>query len=82
MDRVVFEIGDGEWVSRPRVRVSVDGRDWEDVAAEASLPDAVLSLYRDPRTGRGEVRFSPRLARLLWLDPRLPARSGALEVGP
>ncbi len=80
--RVAFEIGDGDWVSRPRVRVSVDGRTWEDVTAEASLPDAVLSLYRDPRTGRGAVRFSPRPARFLWLDPRLPARPGALEVGP
>ncbi len=80
--RVAFEIGDGEWVSQPRVRVSTDGRQWEDVPAEASLPDAVLSLYRDPRTGRGEVHFPPRPARLLWLDPRLPARPGALEVGP
>ncbi len=77
---VVFEIADAEWVSRPRVRVSADGREWEDVPAEASLPDAVLSLYRDPRAARGEVRFGPRVTRFVRLDPRLPARPGALEV--
>jgi hypothetical protein len=77
---VTFEIADAEWVSRPVVRVSTDGRTWEDVAAEASLPDAVVSLYRDPRGGRGAIRFAPRVARFVRLQVRLPARRGALEV--
>jgi hypothetical protein len=79
---VTFEIADEEWLDRPHVRVSADGREWEDVPAEASLPDAVLSLYRDPRTARGAVRFSPRSVRFVRLDPRLPARHVALEVLP
>jgi hypothetical protein len=79
---VVFEIEDSEWVDRPLVRVSTDGQAWEGVPAEASLPDAVLSLYHDPRAGRGVVRFSPRSARFVRLDPRLPARPGLLEALP
>jgi catechol 2,3-dioxygenase-like lactoylglutathione lyase family enzyme len=79
---VTFEIADEEWVDRPLVRVSTDGQAWEDVPAEASLPDAVLSLYLDPRAGRGVVRFSPRAARFVRLDARLPARRGVLEALP
>ncbi len=79
---LTFEIADAEWVSRPVVRVSTNGREWEEVSAEASLPDAVLSLYRDPRAGRGVVRFAPRAARFLRVDPRLPARPGLLEALP
>jgi len=49
--------------------------------AEASLADATLSLYRDPRAGRGEVRFPPLLARRIRIAPGLPARPGLLEIG-
>jgi hypothetical protein len=80
--RVVFELSDEPWVSRPRVQASADGETWEPLDAAASLADATLSLYRDPRHARGEVRFPPCGARFLRLDPRLPARPGALEVGP
>ncbi len=80
--RVVFEVGDGEWLERPRVEVSADGRVWRDVAGEASLADATLGLYRDPRWGRGEIRFPGLRARFLRLDPRLPARPGTLGVAP
>ncbi len=59
----------------------MDGATFEPVAAGASLADATLSLYRDPRHGRGEVRFAPRDVLFLRLDPALPARAGALEVG-
>jgi hypothetical protein len=50
------------------------------VEATASLADATLSLMKDPRHGRGEVRFAPQTARFLRLDPRLPARAGILET--
>ncbi len=66
----------------PGVEASLDGVAWEPVEARASLADATLSLYRDPRHGRGEVRFASRPIRFLRLDPRLPARPGALEVEP
>jgi hypothetical protein len=80
--RVVFETSDAPWVENPGVLVSLDGTDWTPVRATASLADATLSLYRDPRHGRGEVRFTPRRLRFVRLDARLPARPGALEVGP
>jgi PA14 domain len=79
--RVAFELSDAPWISAPPVFVSLDGATWTPVAATASLADAVLSLYRDPKHGRGEVRFIPRPARFLRIDARLPARDGALEVG-
>jgi len=82
VDRVVFELSDAPWVANPRVEASLDGVEWEPLEARASLADATLSLYRDPRHARGEVRFAPREVRLLRLDPRLPARKGALEIGP
>ena len=37
---------------------------------------------RDPRHGRGAVRFAPTTARYLRLDPRLPARPAALGILP
>ncbi len=80
--RVVFELSDAPWIARPSAEVSLDGTTWEPVEATASLADATLSLYRDPRHGRGEVRFAPRAVRFLRLDARLPGRRGALEVGP
>ncbi len=79
--RVAFELSDAPWVARPSVEASLDGLAWEAVEATASLADATLSLYRDPRHGRGEVRFAPREVRFLRLDARLPARAGALAVG-
>jgi len=80
--RVAFELSDADWEARPRVAVSTDGQTWTEVDATASLADATRSLMKDPRHGRGEVRFAPRFARYVRLDPRLPARSGALEVAP
>jgi hypothetical protein len=82
VDRVVFAMGDGPWLDAPSVRVSLDGRHWNAVPATASLADATLSLYQDPRTGRGAVHFPTVTARYLWLDPRLPARRGPLETRP
>ena len=82
ISRVAFELSDAPWVDRPKVEASIDGVSFEPVEAGASLADATLSLYREPRHGRGEVRFAPRDAMFLRLDPALPARPGALEVGP
>ncbi len=48
---IVFPVGDGPWPPQPRVQVSDDGAQWEEVEATASLADATLSLYRDPRRG-------------------------------
>jgi hypothetical protein len=79
---VVFELGDGPWASRPRVLASRDGREWDDVAAVASLADAALSLYRDPRHGRGCLRFAPREARFLRIGREVPARPGVFELIP
>ena len=80
--RVVFELSDAPWLARPAVEASLDGLAWAPVEARASLADATLSLYRDPLRGRGEVRFAPRPVRFLRLGPGLPARAGALELGP
>jgi hypothetical protein len=82
VSRVVFELSDEDWIARPAVEVSEDGTAWQTVEAEASLADATLSLYRDPRHGRGEIRFAPRRVRFIRLDPRVPARPGVLAVGP
>lgn len=79
--RVVFELSDAPWVTSPGVVASLDGVTWAPVDATASLADATLSLYRDPRHGRGEIRFAPRSARFLRIDARVPAREGALEIG-
>ena len=80
IDRVVFEPSEADWVARPRVAVSIDKETWTDVDAAASLADATLSLMEDPRHGRGELRFAPCTARYVRLDPRLPARPGALQA--
>jgi hypothetical protein len=79
---LVFELGDGPWPEGPRVGVSLDGQTFEEVEAHASLADATVSLYRDPRHARGSLRFAPREARLLRIDRALPIRPGALEVVP
>jgi hypothetical protein len=79
---IAFELSDARWVERPRIEVSIDGRSWTAVAAEARLADAILSLIRDPRHGRGEVRLAGVPTRYLRLDPRLPARPGLLWVAP
>ena len=79
--RVVFEPGDAPWVRHPQVLVSSDGSGWEQVPAAASLADATLSLLRDPRHGRGEIRFDERTVRFIRLGSRVPLRSGTLEVG-
>jgi hypothetical protein len=80
--RIVFAVGSGPWLDAPAVRVSADGRQWDAVPARASLADAALALYRDPRHGRGALVFPPVTARYLRIDPRLPARRGALETAP
>jgi hypothetical protein len=80
--RIVFAVGPGAWLDAPNVRVSTDGRDWNAVPATASLADATLALYRDPRNGRGAIRFPPVTARYLRIDARLPARPGPLETAP
>jgi hypothetical protein len=77
----IFELDDRPWIARPRVEASIDGRIWTSVDAQASLADAALALYADPRHGRGEVRFRSTRTRYLRLDPRLPARVGALAAG-
>jgi hypothetical protein len=80
--RIAFELSDEEWIAGPRVETSLDGVAWEPVVAAASLADATLSLYRNPTRGRGEVLFPPRPVRFVRLDPRVPVREGALEIGP
>jgi PA14 domain len=79
--RVAFELSDAAWLAQPSVEASLDGTSWERLAARASLADATLSLYRDPRHARGELRFEAREAAFLRLDARLPARGSAFEVG-
>jgi hypothetical protein len=79
---LVFELGDGPWNESPRVVVSRDGQAFEEVEARASLADATLSLYRDPRRGRGHVLFGPRDARILRIERAFPIRPGALQVVP
>ena len=73
---------DRPWVDRPLIAASADGISWRPVEARASLADATLALYRDPRRARAEVTFAPVAARFLRLDPRLPARPGALSAAP
>lgn len=81
VSRVAFELSDDEWLAQPRVEGSRDGVEWFAIDARASLADAALSLYRDPRHARGELRFTPASVRFLRLDARLPARRGAIELG-
>jgi hypothetical protein len=79
---IVFELDDRPWQDRPRVEASRDGLEWTPLEARASLAEATLALYRDPRHGRGAVRFPVVTARWLRLDPALPARPGPLGVAP
>jgi hypothetical protein len=79
--RVVFEPGDGAWIDEPRVELSSDGASWHEVRARASLADATLALYQDPRAGRAELRFPEQRARYVRLDRRLPVRPGTLGAG-
>ena len=74
--RIAFELADGPWLEHPRVEASLDGVHWEPLDATASLADATLSLYSDPRHARGEIRFAPRLLRL---RARRGAAAGARE---
>jgi hypothetical protein len=78
--RVVFEVSDAPWVRRPEVGLSADGSSWTEVRGWASLGDAVLSLMRDPRGAKGELRFPPAVVRYARLERRLPARRGLLWV--
>jgi hypothetical protein len=80
VERIGFEVGEADWIARPRVAVSIDKRTWTAVEATASLADATLSSMKDPRHGLGEVRFAPQTARYFRLDRRLPARPGPLQA--
>jgi hypothetical protein len=79
--RIAFALDDRAWLERPSVLATADGASWEPLDAVASLADATLSLYADPRNGHGEIRFEPRSARAFRIDARLPARLAPLEVG-
>jgi hypothetical protein len=82
IEGVVFEIGDGPWIDRPRIWSSMDGRRWEFAQGEASLADAVVSLCLDPAHGLGAIRFPLRTARFVRLDPRVPMAPRAPSVLP
>ncbi|HWX25317.1 MAG TPA: hypothetical protein VN083_09760, partial [Vicinamibacteria bacterium] len=82
IDRVLFEIGAGSWDDAPSVALSKDGHVWEHVRARASFADAILSLTRDPRHARGELRFPSREARFVRFDRRVPAAPGIVWVAP
>jgi hypothetical protein len=79
--RIAFALDDRPWLPHPSVLATADGASWEPLDAVASLADATLSLYADPRRARGEIRFAPRPARAFRVDARLPARQAPLEVG-
>jgi len=81
LDAIVFELSDTPWRQRVELRLSSDGVAWTRATAVASLADAALALYRDPRHGRAELRLAPpAVTRFVWLPPELPARAGALVV--
>lgn len=77
-----FELSEAPWVEEPEVQISADGRTWTAIPARASLAEATLALYADPRHGRGAVRFAPVATRFVRLDVRLPARPVPMEVLP
>jgi hypothetical protein len=79
---LAFELDDRPWLDRPSVEMSVDGSSWVRLDATASLADATLALYRDPRHGGAAVRFGPVQARWLRVETALPARPGLLAVMP
>jgi hypothetical protein len=80
--QVTFELSDDPWVDHPRVAASRDGGTWQPLETEASLADATLSLVTDPRHGSGRIRFAPVRARFVRIARGLPARPGALGIGP
>ena len=82
VSRISFELNDAPWIAAPRLEVSTDGRSWEAQPSRASLADATLSSMREPRHGRGELRFDRVQTRFLRLDPRLPAAAEAFGVSP
>jgi hypothetical protein len=82
VSEIVFQISEAPWVERPLLTVSADGMSWSAVRGEASLADATLSLYRDPRRALGRVRFAPTRTRFVRLDPALPLQPGVLWAGP
>jgi hypothetical protein len=79
--RVTFDIDARPWVAAPVVETSLDGVAWRPVTGSASLADATLSLMRDPRAGRGEVRFPGHPARFVRLGPELPVAPAPLTFG-
>jgi hypothetical protein len=81
IDCLAFEMDDRPWRSRPVIEVSLDGHAWTALEGAASLADATLSLYADPRHALGEVRFSRQSVRYLRLPARLPARPGPVRAG-
>ncbi|MBN2369489.1 MAG: hypothetical protein JXO72_03295 [Vicinamibacteria bacterium] len=76
IDRIVFALENDPWMVAPRLAHSLDGVSWNETEGRASLADATLSLYRDPRQGYGEIRFTPVHARFLRIDPLVPVRDG------
>ena len=81
VDCVAFEMDDRPWRARPVLEVSSDGSSWIRIEGEASLANATLSLYVDPRHALGEVRFARQSIRSLRLPASLPARLAPLRVG-
>jgi hypothetical protein len=75
IDRLVFSLEHDPWITAPRLAHSLDGEAWTEIDASASLADATLSLYRRPRQGYGEIRFSAVFARFLRVDALLPVRN-------
>jgi hypothetical protein len=82
VERIVFELDDRPWIAAPTVEASADGVRWTALPARASLADATLALYADPRHGRGAIRLPVVVARFLRLDPRLPARGVGFSAAP
>jgi hypothetical protein len=81
VDCVAFEMDDRPWRARPVLEVSGEGSTWTRIDGEASLADATLSLYADPRHALGEVRFARQSVRSLRLPASLPARPAPLRAG-
>jgi hypothetical protein len=81
VDCVAFEVDDRPWLARPTLQASLEGRVWTEVVGEASLADAVLSLYKDPRGALGEIRFPRQSARYLRFPTSVPVRPGPLHAG-
>jgi hypothetical protein len=80
LSALIFELSDDPWLATPEVGVSDDGSTWRAVGGRASLADATLSLYRDPRHGIGAVVMPPTSARYVRVGPGLPARRTSLAI--